>query len=258
MTLRALLAADDVTHVPGVWDPLSATLAVRAGSRAVHLSGAAVAAVALGRPDLGRVGVTQIADRASVLVPALDGVPALADTDAGFDSPRDAVWSALAYQRAGLAGLRLENPAVASVAAIAGEVPEMVVVVGVGPRSLGTAIPRCRDYATAGADAIVVEGVDDPADVARLHAALPGVPLVLIRSQEAGLSDQKLARYGVRLVLHPMTALLAATRAASLAYRALAERGTAADVDLMPPAAFTALVEPPPADTLFTPARLDT
>ena len=37
--LRAMLAADQVTHVPGVYDPASAALAVRAGHRAVHLSG---------------------------------------------------------------------------------------------------------------------------------------------------------------------------------------------------------------------------
>ncbi len=64
-----MLAADHLTHVPGVWDPASAALAVRAGHRAVHLSGAAIAATMLGRPDLDRTPATQLADRAATLVP---------------------------------------------------------------------------------------------------------------------------------------------------------------------------------------------
>ena len=109
--LRAMLAADHLTHVPGVWDPASAALAVRAGHRAVHLSGAAVSATMLGRPDLSFTPATQIADRAAVLTPALGGVPLLADAAIGYDSPEHAVWTALAYQRAGISGLRLDDGA---------------------------------------------------------------------------------------------------------------------------------------------------
>ena len=53
---RELLSAARVTHVPGVFDPLSTTLAVRAGHRAVYLAKAAVAAVMMGRPDVGSGG----------------------------------------------------------------------------------------------------------------------------------------------------------------------------------------------------------
>src|SRR3982751_1030828 len=100
--LRAMLAADHVTHVPGVYDPASAALAVAAGHRAVHLSGAAISATMLGRPDVGFTPATQIADRAATLVTALGGVPLLADADVGYDRPDHAVWTALAYQRAGI------------------------------------------------------------------------------------------------------------------------------------------------------------
>src|SRR3954468_19121118 len=96
--LRAMLAAEQVTHVPGVYDPASAVLAVRAGHRAVHLSGAAISATMLGRSDLGFTSATQIADRAAVLAPALGGVPLLADVILGDDGRDDAVWTALSYQ----------------------------------------------------------------------------------------------------------------------------------------------------------------
>ncbi|GAA1639300.1 isocitrate lyase/PEP mutase family protein [Actinoplanes couchii] len=276
--LRALLAADRVTHVPGVHDPVTAVLAVRAGNRAVHLSGAAVSATMLGRPDLDFVHATQIADRASTLVPALGGVPVLADADTGYGNPVDAVWTALAYARAGISGLLLDDrahsrsdnrphpahggrpvgkelitigQAAAKITTMAEQAPEMVVIAGTGAhpvRGLDETILRCRAYAEAGADAVHPEGVETLEDLARVRAALPGVPMVINRSEPSPgtstVSDADLARLGVRLVLHPVAALLAAMRAASLAYRAIADTGSAEPVDRMPWAAFTDLVEP--------------
>ena len=249
--LRAMLLADRVTHAPGVYDPASAALAVRAGHRAVHLSGAAVAATMLGRPDLGFTAATQIADRAAVLRPAVGGVPLLADAATGYDSPESAVWSALAYQRAGVDGLRLDDVddpalAVALITMLVERVPEVVLIAQAGGGSLGETIGRCRAYAGAGADAVLPAGVDE-GDLGRLHAELPGVPLVVSRSQSATggirLTDAELADQGVRLVLHPLTAVLAALRAASLAYRAIAAEGHAARVDRLPLAVFATLME---------------
>jgi methylisocitrate lyase len=249
--LRAMLVTDRVTHVPGVYDPASAALAVRAGHRAVHLSGAAIAATMLGRPDLGFTSATQIADRAAVLAPALGGVPLLADAAIGYDDPDQAVWTALAYQRAGISALRLDDGddvglAAARIAALAGQAPELVLIAQAGGCGLGETIERCRAYAAAGADAVLPDGVHDRDDLGRLRAELPGVPLVVSRSETAGggsrLSDAELADLGVRLVLHPLTAVLAALRAASLVYRAIADEGHAARVDRIPLAVFATLI----------------
>jgi methylisocitrate lyase len=284
--LRALLAADHVTHVPGIYDPVTAALAVRAGHRAVHLSGAAVSALALGRPDLSFGHATQIADRAATLIPALGGVPLLADADIGYDDPMHAVWTALAYVRAGVSGLHLEDraepgrhghpagtevidagPASARVAALATEVPQLAVIArtdAYAGAGLAGTVDRCRRYAQAGADAVLPAGVDRLDDLARLRDAVPGTPLVIHRSEAAAgapASDADLAAVGVRLVLHPMSALLAALRAASLAYRAILDEGSAARVDRLPWAAFTTLVgqdDAPDPDARYTPGTLQT
>jgi 2-methylisocitrate lyase-like PEP mutase family enzyme len=285
--LRALLRTDGVTHVPGVYDPVTAALAVRAGHPAVHLSGAAVSALMLGRPDLGFVHATQIADRAATLVPALGGVPLLADADTGYGNPMHAVWTALAYSRAGISGLHLEDQespqrcghvagkqvigaglAAAKIKALATEVPQLAVIARTdvyAVKGLDETIYRCGLYAESGADAVFPEGVDDPADLAKLHAALPGVPIVINRSEAGGnrpaASDAELAAAGVRMVLHPVAALLAALRAASQTYRAIADHGTAEPVDRMPWAAFTDLIGQGDAlelDARYTPARSGT
>ena len=247
---RELLAPGRLTHVPGVHDPLSATLAVQAGHRAVYLSRAALAAVMMGRPDVDYVPATQIADRAATLAPVIPGVPVLADAGAGFDTPRDSVWSALAYQRAGISGVVLADQGGDHVEALAAQAPEITVVARTTAYATGgldAAIEQCRAYAGAGADAVLPAGIHTAEALARLRDALPGVPLVVSRSEAGGaapaLTDAELAGLGVRLVLHPLAALLAAVRAASQAYRAIAEQGAADSVDRMPWAAFTALAE---------------
>jgi 2-methylisocitrate lyase-like PEP mutase family enzyme len=285
--LRAILASDRVTHAPGVYDPVTAALAAAAGHRAVHLSGAAVSAIMLGRPDLGFVHGTQIADRASTLVPALNGIPLIADADTGYGNPLHAVWTALAYSRAGIAGLLLEDQvspkrcghlagkeltgigeAAAKITALADQVPQIVLIArtdAYAVRGLDETVLRCRAYAEAGADAVFPEGVDTLAELRLLHDAIPGVPIVVNRSEAGGnrpaLTDAELSEVGVRLVLHPVAALLAAMRAASLAYRSIADTGTAEPVDRMPWAAFTALIGQDEAldlDARYVPKGIDT
>ncbi|MEU4221735.1 isocitrate lyase/phosphoenolpyruvate mutase family protein [Actinoplanes sp. NPDC026623] len=264
--LRAMLVAGHVTHAPGVYDPASAALAVRAGHRAVHLSGPAISATMLGRPDLGFAPATQIADRAATLLPALGGVPLLADADVGYDDPDHAVWTALAYRRAGISGLCLDDGddaglTAARIAALVERVPEVVLIARAGGRGLDETFERCRAYAAAGADAVLPVGVRE-ADLGRLRAALPGVPMVVCRSEAATgggrLTGAELAGLGVGLVLHPLAAVLAALRAASLAYRAIAEEGDAERVDRMPPAVYATLTDRPEPEITAEINKIDT
>ncbi|GHJ47981.1 hypothetical protein Cs7R123_53230 [Catellatospora sp. TT07R-123] len=266
--LRALLAADRVTHLPGVYDAPTAALAVRAGHRAAHLSGAACAALDLGLPDLGYVHGTHLAARASRLVPALAGAPLLADADTGYGDALQAVWTARAYTAAGVSGLHLEDQvqpkrcghlagkelvapgtAARKVRAVAAEGGGIVVVARTDAYTvtgLDDAVDRAARYAAAGADAVFLEGVTDPGELARAHAALPGVPLVVNRSEAGSTTDwpgdDELAALGVRLVLHPVAPLLAALDAAARAYAAIAAGGSAETVSRLPWADFTGLV----------------
>jgi 2-methylisocitrate lyase-like PEP mutase family enzyme len=270
--LRALLATSTVTHVPGIHDPISAALAVRAGHRAVHLSGAAVSALALGRPDLNFGYATQVADRATTMVPALEGVPLIADGDTGFSDPLYAVWTALSYVRAGISGLHLEDRAeperwgqpagkeliaaglaAAKISALAREVPQLAVIARTDAYGLAETIDRGHRYAEAGADAFLPAGISHVDHLAEVHAALPRVPLVIVRTEARGghppVPDADLAALGVRLVLHPLSALLAALRAVSVTYRNILDTGTAEPVDRLPWPLFTDLVAPhDPAD----------
>ena len=61
-TLRSRLAAPPILVAPGVYDALTAHLAERAGFSAVYVSGAGIAYTRLGRPDIGLVAMSEVAD----------------------------------------------------------------------------------------------------------------------------------------------------------------------------------------------------
>jgi 2-methylisocitrate lyase-like PEP mutase family enzyme len=259
--LRALLNSGEAVTVPGAWDPVTAAMAVQAGHAAVHLSGAVCAATSLGLPDLGYVHWTHIAERAATLLPALNGTPLLADADTGYGDALQAIWTAQRYQAAGIAGLHIEDQiqpkrcghlagkeldtmgrATAKVRAIAAET-DIVVVARTDAFSVAgidETLRRASSYLDAGADAVFPEGVTSPQDLARFD----GMPLVVNMSEAGvpwpGITTAELSTLGVRLVLRPTTAWLAALFAVRESY-------AAQGVPTMPWPDFTDLLRQPAA-----------
>ena len=58
-TLRARLVKPPIVIAPGIYDPLTALIAERAGFEALYVSGAAIAYTRLGRPDIGLVSMSE-------------------------------------------------------------------------------------------------------------------------------------------------------------------------------------------------------
>ncbi len=255
--LRSLLAGPDLVHLPGVYDAVSARLAARAGVVGAHLSGAVASAVALGLPDLGFVHAADIVRVAQSVVPALDGLPLLADADTGYGNALQARATARSYAAAGIAGLHLEDQVapkrcghlagkqVVDVAEAAARVRAAVesdsgiVVVArtdaLGVEGVASATERCVAFTEAGADAVFVEGAGTP-DLARVAEGVTRAtgacpPLVVNRSEAAGseppLDQDALRELGVRVVIHPVSALLAAAHAQASVYAAIAATGDA-------------------------------
>ena len=269
---RALLAGDDLVHLPGVYDAVTAHLAVTNGARAVCLSGASVSAADLGVADMGFVHGTDIARRAASLLPALGDVPLLADADTGYGNALQARHTTLAYAAAGVAALHLEDQvspkrcghmagkdvidadeAAARVRAAVDSGADVVVVArtdALSVRGPQEVVARALAFADAGAEAIFPEGagLDVLEQVTHaLDGAGHSLPLVWNCSEAAGdvatfPSAEALTAVGVRAVMHPVSALLAAARAANDVYAAIAAGGTAAGTARMPWGELTDLV----------------
>src|SRR5690242_6589856 len=80
--LRDLLSGPAPLVAPGAYDALSARLVEQAGFDAVYMTGFGTTAGLLGRPDVGLLTGTEMADNARRIVAAVD-VPVIADGDTG-------------------------------------------------------------------------------------------------------------------------------------------------------------------------------
>jgi methylisocitrate lyase len=242
-----------VVTMPGVYDAFSALCAARAGAAALYLSGAGVTNSALGAPDIGLITLTELAAVAARVCQAVR-VPVLADADTGFGEEWNAVRTVLEMERAGLAGVHLEDqvspkrcghlegkaliPAGRMAAKVRAAVaakrdPAFVVCVrtdAAGVEGLDGAIARARRYVEAGADAIFPEGLGSEEEFAAFRAQVDG-PL-LANMTEFGktplIPAARFGELGYQMVIFPMTAFRVAHRALEEAYAELVATGAQA------------------------------
>lgn len=232
-------------------------MVVGAGFEVGYLSGAVVSATALGLPDLGYVQAEDIVQTARRLLPRLGSLPLVADADTGYGNPLHARRTTLLYAAAGIAALHIEDQvspkrcghmagkavipmgeAAARIRAAVDAGADILVIARTDALSVlgfDAALARVRAYVDAGADMVFVEGASDLRSLQRISDRVPGTPLLINRSEAGGEvsatpSDADLAEVGVRLVIHPVSAMLAAARAARDVYRAIRSDSSAAAV----------------------------
>ena len=237
--LRELVHAPGCTLAPGAYDAWSARLIEQAGFEACYLGGYGAAASMLAMPDLSLITATQMADCAARVADAIS-IPLIADADTGFGDVLNLRHTVRAYRRAGVAAIQLEDQAypkrsghldgkrvvsrddmiakVKVIKDVAGG--DLLVVARTDARAtdgLDEALARGTAYARAGADIIFIEAPLSREDLARIgQAGESGTPM-LANMTEGGktpyLPADELSRLGFSVVIFPVTALLAATRA---------------------------------------------
>ena len=107
--LRELADQGGPLVLPGVYDGLSARIAVQSGFGALVVGGYSVAASRLGMPDFGFLTQTEISDAARDICAAVPGIPVVVDADTGYGNALSAARTARLLHRAGAAGMILED-----------------------------------------------------------------------------------------------------------------------------------------------------
>jgi 2-methylisocitrate lyase-like PEP mutase family enzyme len=225
--LRKLIASDEIIVAPGVYDGMSARLVQRAGFAAVYATGGGIAR-SMGYPDLGLLGLTEVADRLSVIVEHA-GVPVIADADTGYGNTLNVRRTIREFERAGVAALHLEDQTfpkrcghlddktvvptgemVQKLRAARDAASDAIAVAG-----LAAAIERALAYAEAGADVIFVEAPTSETQMETIARRVTAPKL--LNMFEGGKTPlvplDRLRALGYRIVIIPSDLQRAAIRA---------------------------------------------
>ncbi|MBW6399295.1 isocitrate lyase/PEP mutase family protein [Roseomonas sp. HJA6] len=248
-TLRALLRAGPMIQAPGVYDGITARLAEQAGFSALYMTGAGTSA-SLGYPDFGLVTMSEMAGKGAVIARSVR-VPVIADADTGYGNELNATRTVQEYERAGLAGLHVEDQVfpkrcghlddkevvprgefIAKIRAVvaARRDPDFLVIARSDARAVigfDEAVARANLALEAGADIAFVEAARTMEEVAAIPRLVRGPCLlnVVRGGKTPDLSMAEAEAMGYRLAILPSLLLGAVVQACDAALATLRETG---------------------------------
>lgn len=257
ISLRQRLSEDRILVAPGVFDALTGLIAKQAGAEAVYLSGASIAYTRFGRPDIGLVTMTEVAETVSAIRDRIE-LPLVVDADTGFGNALNVQRTVRLFERAGAAALQLEDQtlpkrcghlagkALVPAAEMQGKIraaldarasDETLVIArtdAIAVEGIEAALDRAESYAEAGADILFVEAPESPTQIDAIMARLKhGAPL-MANMVEGGrtplMAADELQRLGYSMVIFPGGAVRAIAATAVRYYTSLIESGSTASM----------------------------
>ncbi|HEX2259940.1 MAG TPA: isocitrate lyase/PEP mutase family protein [Actinomycetota bacterium] len=254
--IRTLLASGETVVMPGVYDALTTRLATRCGFEVLFVSGYSVSASRLGAPDYGYLTQTEIAETARSICNNTEA-PVIVDADTGYGNPLNTIRTAEMLYGAGAAGIFLEDQVwpkkcghfagkrvvergewlakLRAVIDLRAKGVDLFLVArtdALGAEGIDEAITRACMARDLGADAIFVEAPRSIQDLEKVASQVGGAVRVA-NMIEGGLtpllSKSQLHQLGFDLVVTPLTALFAATKAVNRALEVLREKSTLRD-----------------------------
>lgn len=242
-----------IVVMPGAFSALTALAAYKQGAKAIYLSGGAITNNLLGVPDIALASLNEFANTAAQACQVAP-VPMIADADTGFGETWNTVRTVIEMERAGLAGIHLEDqvspkrcghldgksviPTSQMVsklrAAVESKRDKSFMIIArtdaYGIEGIDGAIERAKAYVQAGADAIFPEGLTSEGEFETFRKAI-SVPL-LANMTEFGktplIPARRFEELGYEMVIFPVTALRVMLKAVEEFYSDLLATGTQA------------------------------
>jgi len=249
-SLRAKLRPGAALLTPGVSNALAGRLVEDLGFEAIYLSGAGVTNADWGLPDLGFVGLTEIAQHTMALRQAV-ALPILVDAENGFGNAVNVHHAVRLLERSGADAIQIEDQVtpkrcghfagkdVVSLEEMVEKVraacdarrdSDLMIIGRTDARSvLGerAAAERAQAMFEAGADMVFVEAPQSQAELLRVPGLTPGLHVanIVIGGRTPALPRESLAAAGFALVLYANAALQGAIVGMRRALRELSSAG---------------------------------
>lgn len=253
--IRELVSRGDFLLMPGVYDALSAKIAVRAGFEVIFTTGYSLSATLIGEPDFGLLTQTEMLAAAGRICGVVDH-PVIVDADTGYGNAINVIRTVKELMRVGAAGLFLEDQVWpkrcghmkgkqvipleeqlqklrAAMDARAGG--DLFIVARTDARQalgLDEAVRRGVAFKEAGADAVFIEAPESKGEMEEIARNIAG-PLVanmIERGVTPLMSPQELRALGFQLIVWPLAPLYASAKALQEVYTALHDKGTTASM----------------------------
>ena len=247
---RQALKDNNPLQIVGAINAYCAMLAQDAGHKAIYLSGGGVANASYGLPDLGITSLNDVIADVERISNASE-IPLLVDIDTGWGGAFNIARTIKAMEKAGAAAVHLEdqvaqkrcghrpNKAIVSQAEMVDRVKAAVdartdddfVIMArtdaLAVEGMDSAIERAIACVEAGADAIFPEAINELGQYKHFADAV-NVP-ILANITEFGQTPlfncEELAGQGVGMVLYPLSAFRAMSKAALDVYQTIAING---------------------------------
>jgi methylisocitrate lyase len=248
-TLKELIAARHPLIAPSIYDGISARVLRDVGFSAAYIGSYATGATKYAVPDIGYIGLEDMADQVRRLGPVA-GVPLIVDAEGGWGNPLHVARAVRTLERAGAAAVHIEDhefgkhltakPRIIPVSAAIDKIKAavdardsddfLIVARSDSPGTEGpeAAVDRLLAYQDAGADGLFYAGAPDLAAQTRLKAEST-VPIFGV--DFPGQSAADLTQLGIDVVLYYGLSHQAAKAALLRVFTVLAGEGSAVSLE---------------------------
>ena len=242
------------TLVPGAPNALFARIIEDLGFEAIYVTGAGIANMQLGAPDIGLTTLNEIAHNVTCIAEAVQ-IPLIVDADTGFGNTQNCYRSIRLLERSGASAIQLEDqvfpkkcghfsnkaivPTVEMVNKIKASVdarldPEMKIIARTDARGISginEALDRAAAFVEAGADATFVEAPKNLAELKAIPSSIqaPQVANMVFGGLTPEPGREVLASMGYSIVLYANAALQTAIQAVDITLSSLRDTGSLAE-----------------------------
>ena len=249
--LAKICARRDAVIVPGTPNAMFARVIEDLGYEAVYVTGAGIANMQLGAPDIGLTTVTEVANAVSAIADAVE-LPIIVDADTGFGNSLNVIRTVKLLERSGASGIQLEDQVFPKKcghfesksvidqsemvqkihAAVDARKDEALQIIArtdaLGAYGIEAAIERAQAYIDAGANLTFVEAPRSRDELEQIPRALrvPQVANIVYGGKTPDLGREALAKCGFSLILYANAALQAALYASREVLESLRDTGS--------------------------------